>query len=722
MAGSAARPRAKKRATRKPPSGPSGVNRFWRMVGLVAMFGVLLAAGIVAGLVASYSRNLPDINRMADYQPSRSTRVFARDGSQLANLYTENRIWVPIGQIPVPVRNAFIATEDQHFYQHHGVDFGGILRAGIADWRHEQFQGASTITQQLARRLFLSGQVSLARKVQEALLAIEIERYYTKDEILERYLNIIYFGSGAYGIQAAAHTYFGTDVAHLTIGQAAMLAGLPAAPSDYSPFVSLDRATERQKHVLERMVASDFITQDQMDAELAKPLGLIHERPTGLQSYRYPYFTTYVTHLLEAQFGTQATFEGGLQVYTTMDPAMQSAAQAAVDWGITQGKSEGIGANEGALVAIRPSTGEILAMVGGAGPFSLNNQFNRAWQARRQPGSSFKAYVYTAAIDSGMPPTSTVEDSPISYPMGDGTRWAPTDDDHRFLGTITLRYALAQSRNVVAVKLGDKLGIDRVIEYAKRMGVKAPLEANLSLALGTSGVSPLDQAAGYATLADAGIHIDPTPIRIVRDSFGTPVLDNSYPQQTEVVSAGTAYVVTSMLQSVINEGTGFPNAQIGRPAAGKTGTTSDYRDAWFVGFTPDLVAAVWIGNDNYHRMNESYGGNIPARIWARFMKAALAKTPKHDFVQPAGEVRRVTLCDTGRPEVFISGTEPSHICGDGSTPAPHEAAKTAAAVTKPAAAPKPAIAAPAAPATPGSIGDGQTFETLETKPQAKPTP
>jgi penicillin-binding protein 1A len=696
-----------------------------RIIGLVALFGAMLGAGIVAGLVASYSRNLPDINRMADYQPSRSTRVFARDGTQLANLYTENRIWVPIAQIPVPVRNAFIATEDQHFYQHHGVDFGGMLRAGIADWRHEQLQGASTITQQLARRLFLSGQVSLARKVQEALLAIEIERYYTKDEILERYLNIIYFGSGAYGIEAASHTYFGTDVSRLTLGQAAMLAGLPAAPSDYSPFVSLDRAKERQRHVLDRMVASDFISQDEMDAALARPLGLIRERPTGLQSYKYPYFTTYVTHLLETQFGSQATFEGGLQVYTTMDPAMQNAAQDAVDWGITQGKAEGLGADEGALVAIRPSTGEILAMVGGAGPFSLRNQFNRAWQTRRQPGSSFKAYVYTAAIDSGMPPTATIDDSPISYPMGDGTRWAPKDDDNRFLGPITLRYALAQSRNVVAVKLAQQIGIDRVIEYAQRMGVKAPLEANLSLALGTSGVAPLDQAAGYATLANAGIHIDPTPIRIVRDSFGTPVLDNSYPQQTEVVSAGTAYVVTSMLESVINEGTGYPNAQIGRPAAGKTGTTTDFRDAWFVGFTPDLVAAVWIGNDDYHRMNESYGGNIPARIWARFMKAALAKTPKHDFVQPAGEVRRVTLCDTGRPEVFLTGTEPSHTCGDGSTPSPASvAAKTAAAAVKRAAAvPKAAIAAPVAPAAPtDAVGDGSQFETLDTKPQADPTP
>jgi penicillin-binding protein 1A len=720
---SGVRGRARKPAPRQRGKG-GGVGRFFRVITLVLLFGAMIGAGVIAGLVASYSRNLPDINRMADYQPSRSTRVFARDGTQLANLYTENRIWIPIAQIPVPVRNAFIATEDQHFYQHHGVDFGGILRAGIADWRHEQFQGASTITQQLARRLFLSGEVSLGRKVQEALLAIEIERYYTKDEILERYLNIIYFGSGAYGIQAAAHTYFGTDVSRLTIGQAAMLAGMPAAPSDYSPFVSLDRAKERQHHVLERMVASDFISQDQMDTALARPLGLIKERPSGLQSYKDPYFTTYVTHLLETQFGKQATFEGGLQVYTTMDPRMQQAAQDAVSWGVGQGKAEGIGADEGALVAIRPSTGEILAMVGGAESFSLENQFNRAWQARRQPGSSFKPYVYTAAIDSGMTPISTIDDSPISYPMGDGTRWAPKDDDDRFLGPITLRYALAQSRNVVAVKLLDQIGVDRVIEYAKRMGVKAPLEANLSLALGTSGVAPLDQAAGYATLANAGIHIDPSPIRIVRDSFGTPVLDNSYPQQTEVVSAGTAYVVTSMLESVINEGTGYPNAQIGRPAAGKTGTTSDFRDAWFVGFTPDLVAAVWVGNDNNSRMHESYGGDIPARIWARFMKAALAKTPKHDFVFPVGEVRRVTLCDSGRSEVFISGTEPSHTCGNGATPSPY-----AQPVKKAAAAPaKAAIAAPAAPATPAvpdnAVGDGDHFQTLATdgKPQAKSTP
>ena len=634
------------------------VGRLFYATLTLAFLIVLAGAGIVAGIIFSYSRNLPDINRMADFQPSRSTRVYARDGELLAALYKQNRIFVPIAKIPMRVREAFVANEDHNFYQHHGVDFGGIARAALADYRHEQFQGASTITQQLARALFLSNEVSVSRKVQEALLAMEIERYYTKDEILERYLNLIYFGSGAYGIEAAAHTYFGTSVSRLTIGQAALLAGLPAAPSDYSPYVSMQRATERQAHVLERMVASGYITENERDAALSAPLKLIGERATGLQSYKYPYYTTYVTHLLEQTFGAQAVNEGGLQVDTALDPHLQDLAQEAVSWGVGRAEAEGINAHQAALVSIRPQTGEIVAMVGGTG-FTLANQFNRAWQALRQPGSSFKAYVYTTAIDSGMPPTATVADTPVSYPMGDGTQWSPMDDDFRFYGDMTLRSALAQSRNVVAVKLMQELGVDRVIEYAHRMGVRAPLEANLSLALGSSVVSPLDQAAGYATLADQGIHIDPSPLRLVRDSFGTAVLDNRVPAEQEVVSAGTAYIVTSMLEGVIKEGTGFPNAEIGRPAAGKTGTTSNFRDAWFVGYTPDLVTAVWLGNDDYRQMTESFGGNVPARTWARFMKAALAKTPKHDFVYPASEVRKLPYCGQSKKyEYFLAGTEP----------------------------------------------------------------
>jgi penicillin-binding protein 1A len=678
----------------------------------LAFLVVLFAVGGVAGIVYAYSRNLPDISKMADFQPSRTTRVFARDGSLLASLYTENRIWVPIAKIPPLVRNAFVATEDRNFYTHHGVDFYGIARAALADYQHERFQGASTITQQLARALFLSNERSMSRKIQEALLAMEIERYYTKDEILERYLNLIYFGAGAYGIEAASHTYFGTDVGRLTVAQAAMLAGLPAAPSDYSPYVNLQRAKERQAHVLARMAAADYITSAQKREAETASLGLIGERPAGLQSYRYPYFTTYVNHVLDNTFGARAVLAGGLDVDTTLDPRLQEDAQEAVRWGVNRALAEGIGAHQAALVALRPSTGEIVAMVGGA-RFSLADQFNRAWQAMRQPGSSFKVFVYTAAIDGGLPPTTIVDDAPVSYPNGDGTTWRPMDDDGRFFGPITLRYALAQSRNVVAVKLAEQLGIDRVITYAHRMGVTAPLDANLSLALGTSVVSPLDMATGYATLANEGVHVDPTPIRLVKDAYGTTVLDDRFPQETEVVSAGTAYVMTSMLQSVINEGTGYPNAQIGRPAAGKTGTTSDFRDAWFVGYTPDLVAAVWLGNDDYTRMNESYGGNIPARTWARFMRAALVNVAKHDFPMPATEVRKLASCGGSRKtEYFLNGTEPScaHQTVGSSQAAGPAPAQPPAQTPVRAAAPVAAVRPPPPPAAPAGRAGASTVD------------
>jgi len=636
--------------------------RFWRGLLVFTMMAVLFAIGSIAGMVASYARNLPDISRMADYQPASSTRIFARDGSLLAAVYKENRVWVPIAQIPPIVRDAFVANEDHNFYRHHGVDFSSIVRAAYADLTHQQFQGASTITQQLARRLFLNDQVSMSRKVQEALLAIEIERYYTKDEILERYLNIIYLGAGAYGVDAAAHTYFGRSVDKLTLPQAAMLAGIVAAPSDYSPFANYTLARDRQRHVLERMVESGYIGAAEADAAYDAPLELTPERPTGLQGYRYPYFTTYAIAQLEQLFGTNVVEEGGLQVYTTLDARMQQLAQEAVTWGVRTAVAEGIGAHQAALVALRPSTGEILAMVGGAG-FSLHNQFNRAWQARRQPGSSFKIYDYTAAIDNGISAATVIDDTRVSYPMGDGTDWTPMDDDNSYMGAITLREALTLSRNIVAVKLAERVGLDRIIDYAHRMGVTSPLEANLSLALGSSGVTVLDQAAGYATLANQGLHVDPTAFRMVKDSVGRIVLDDRFPQATDVVSAGTAFIITSMLEDVIKRGTGYPNAVIGRPAAGKTGTTSSFRDAWFVGYAPDLVAAVWLGNDDYTPMVESYGGNVPARIWARFMKAALAGTPPHDFPYPSDEIAKVAGCSRGGYEYYLKGTEPQTGCG-----------------------------------------------------------
>ena len=718
-------------APQRPKKKVNGFVRFLRGVAIALALLVLFAAGTVAGIIAAYSQKLPDISRMADYQPAAATRIFARDGSLLGSVYKENRVYMPLSKIPKLVQNAVIANEDHNFYTHHGVDFGGIARAAFADMTHQQIQGASTITQQLARKLFLNDQVSMSRKIQEALLAMEIERYYTKDEILERYLNMVYLGSGAYGVDAAAHTYFGRGVDKLTLGQAAMLAGVIAAPSDYSPYVNLDLAKQRQAHVLDRMVESGYITQGQAEEAKNAPLELVHERPQGLQSYRYPYYTTYVIHELERLFGNQAVEEGGLQVYTALDPKMQEVAQEAVDWGVEQGISE-VNAHEAALVAIKPSTGEIMAMVGGA-HFSLQNQFNRAWQARRQPGSSFKVYVYTAAIDSGMAASSLIEDTPVKYPMGDGTYWEPQNDDFRYMGAITLRTALAQSRNVAAVKLADRIGLDRVIEYAHRMGVTAPLEANLSLALGSSVLSPLDQANGYQTLANQGVHIDASPFRVVKDSLGNIVLDNQYPQATEVVSAGTAFIMTSMMQDVILRGTGT-NANIGRPAAGKTGTTSNFRDAWFVGFTPDLVTAVWVGNDDYSRMYESFGGNIPARVWARFMKAALANTPAHQFAFPQDEVAKVPACGGGGYEYYLVGTQPLSPCGaprlNADPNAPAGAAVPAAAVASPSAlpakealpsfTPEPTLPDPTAP--PNSVGDGQTFEQTDSNPSSSPPP
>jgi len=685
---------------------------------------VLFAAGSIAGIVAAYSRNLPDISRMADYQPARSTRIYARDGALLATLYKENRIWVPIDRIPPIVRDAFIANEDHNFYHHHGVDFFGIIRAAAANFTHHRVeQGASTITQQLARGLFLNDNQTISRKVQEALLAMEIERYYTKDEILERYLNLIYLGSGAYGVDAAAHTYFGRSVDKLTVGQAAMLAGLVAAPSDYSPYVNLPLARERQRHVLDRMAESGYITSEQADAAYAAPLQLAGERPAGLQGFNAPWFTTYAVNQLEHNFGKQATYEGGLQVYTTLDRRMEKIAQEAVDWGVNEAKLEGIGADQAALVALRPSTGEILAMIGGT-HFSLANQFNRAWQAHRQPGSSFKVYVYTAAIDSGMPASTIIDDSPVSYPDGMGGTWSPHDDDNSYMGAISLRVALAQSRNIVAVKLLERVGVDRVIEYAHRMGVTANLEPNYSLALGTSVISPLDQATGYATLANQGVHIPPSPFRQVKDSLGNTVLDNTYPEQNEVVSAGTAYIMTTMMEDVINHGTGYPNAIIGRPAAGKTGTTSDFRDAWFVGFTPDLVAAVWLGNDNYHPMNESYGGNIPARIWSRFMKAALQNVAKHDFVYPGDEVKKVASCGDGygKYEYYLNGTEPLTPCGRPQPPPADVFGRpvglsnnSASMPPAPTFSPQPTAPPPptAAPQPPDTMGDGTNYMPLD---------
>ncbi len=637
---------------------------------LVVLVLVLLGVLGIIGVVTTYGRDLPDVDRLSNADSATTTtRILARDGTVLARLYDKNRIYVAITDIAPVMKQAIIASEDERFQEHRGVDVRSIVRAAVADFRHEQIQGASTITQQLARTLFLNRNRTFARKAQEALLAIELERYYTKDEILERYLNLIYFGAGAYGIQAASHAYFGKDASRLTLPEAAMLAGVVAAPSLYSPFVDEKAAKERQQRVLERMVSLGEIDQAQADEAANAQLRYVAEAPVGVEAYKYPYFTTYVIAQLEKNLGSDQMLHGGLTVYTTLDTHLQTIAQNAVTELVEQGGKEGYGMHEGALVAENPNNGQILAMVGGIG-FSAKNQFNRAWQARRQPGSSFKGYVYSAAVDRGTPVSAIYADAPVTYPAGDGTDYTPSDDDHRFLGSITLRKAFALSRNVVAVRLANDIGIDNVVQYAHAMGITEDLEADLSLALGTAVVAPLDMVSGYSTIAAGGIFTPPTAIRYVADQFGTIVLDNRYPQRHVAMSSGAAYIMTTLMQSVIEEGTGYPNAIIGRPAAGKTGTTSSFRDAWFVGFVPQLAAAVWVGNDDYTPMYESYGGNIPARTWARFMKKALVGVKPQDFAEPP-DVEHVRVCaggnyrapaGSGRVEYFLPGTAPLAYC------------------------------------------------------------
>ena len=699
------------------------------LVTIIVVLAIVLAVVLaVIGVITAYGQNLPNVDKLSDVDSATTTtRIIARDGTVLARVYDKNRIFVSITDVAPVMRQAIVASEDERFYEHRGVDLRSIIRAAVADFRHEPVQGASTITQQLARTLFLNRTRTIARKVQEALLAIELERYYTKDEILERYLNLIYFGAGAYGVQAASHAYFGKDASKLVLPEAAMLAGVVAAPSEYSPFANPAAAKIRQRRVLERMVGRREITQSEADAAAATELKYVDVAPPGVEAYKFPYFTTYVVAELQRDLGTDALLHGGLTVYTTLDPHLQILAQRAVTDMVEVGRKEGYGMHQGALVAEDPRNGQILAMVGGV-KFSAANQFNRAWQARRQPGSSFKGYVYSAAVDRGVPVSTIYSDSPVTYPAGDGTDYSPVNDDHRFLGPMPLRRAFALSRNVVAVRLAYDIGIDNVITYAHAMGITEDLEADVSLALGTAVVSPLDMVSGYSTIANGGVYSPPTAIRYVTDRYGTIALDNRFPQRRIAMSSGTAYIMTTLMESVIQAGTGYPNAIIGRPAAGKTGTTSSFRDAWFVGFVPQLTAAVWVGNDDYSKMYESYGGNVPARLWARFMKTALAGVKPQKFAVPP-DVELVRVCADGNSraptgaagtlEYFLPGTAPLAMCELAKPspgvpvmgPAPDEPAPPPASDESP---------QPAAPAQPAAVPS--PAGTPAAQAIAKPTP
>jgi 1A family penicillin-binding protein len=632
------------------------------LTGAVALVG----GGVAVGVAVAVGRQVHDVSRLYA-PPSQTTRIYAENGELIASLYRENRRIVPLAAIPLTLRQAVIAIEDERFYTHRGIDPRGIARALWRNLREGQVvEGGSTITQQLARNLFLSQQRAISRKVAEMVLAVEIERRLTKDEILERYLNLVYFGQGAYGVEMAAQVYFGKSARDLTLAEAALLAGLIRAPSVYSPYRNLALARARQELVLQRMVQLGAITPAQAAAARAAPIRLAPASNAGLVGIRAPYFVSFIlTRLLET-YGEDLVYKGGLQVYTTLDPRMQALAEQAVRRGLEAAARRRLHATQAALVALDPRTGAIRAMIGGAD--FATSQFNRAWQARRQPGSAFKVFVYTTAIARGIPPTRVLEDAPVTYRIPGAPPWTPKNYDGKFSGPVTLRRALEQSINVPAARMIAELGPAAVVEVARKMGIESRLEPVLSLALGSADVTPLEMSAAFAALANGGLRVHPLAILKVTDARGK-VLEEHRPRRELALEPDVAYIMTDLLKGVIERGTGRA-AAIGRPAAGKTGTTDDYRNAWFVGYTPYLVTAVWVGNDDNTPMRRVVGGGLPAEIWAAFMKPATQAHPPDDWTPPEGVVVTTVCagtwqlatpaCPHPRREVFTRASAPSH--------------------------------------------------------------
>ncbi|MFZ5631745.1 MAG: transglycosylase domain-containing protein [Bacillota bacterium] len=623
---------------------------------------VLLAGGSAIGLVAVSIKDIPAWNSEA-LLSSNSTLIYDKDNKLVAKVGVENRVPISIKEVPEIVQQAFLAAEDHRFNQHHGVDFKGIIRAAFTDivgvGKH---QGASTITQQLVKLSFLTPEKTFKRKIQEVILAIQVEHYYSKDEILEMYLNKIYFGQGAYGIQSAAQTYFKKDAKDLTLAEAALLAGIPKTPNYYSPLAAKDtpegqphQGKLRQKTILQLMVNYGFIGQAQADQAYNEPLKITKSSTT----YPYPYFVDYVTELLIKKYGENQVYNSGLKVYTTLDPQIQTAAENVMADDKNFPPPRGKDKPQGAVVVLDPANGQVRAIVGGR-EHTNRLGWNRATRKPgRQPGSSFKPIIaYGPAVEfAGLGPASVVDDAPVKY-----GNYEPPNFDKKFRGLITLRTALVNSVNVVAVKLlVDHVTIPKAIEFASRMGIEINSSSvGASLALGTEEVTPLQMAGAYGAFANSGVFNEPVVILKVESPDGT-VLEEHKPRPRPVMKPTTAFLLTDMMKSVTQEGTGR-NAYFGRPAAGKTGTTDDGKDIWFAGYTPDLVAIVWLGYDNPTPMKEAFGGGFPAKIWNKIMSEAHKGLPVRDFPRPPGIVAATVDSKSG----LLPGpnTPPNHLVTD----------------------------------------------------------
>jgi len=632
--------------------------------------------GAIGGFFLALTHDLPQIKALETFKPAAITRIYSADKVLLTELFTERRVPVRLTAIPNDLKQAIIATEDRKFYEHTGVDLKAVLRAIVTDIRAGGFvQGASTITQQLARTLFLTPQKSIIRKLKEALLAFQVERRYTKDEILERYLNQVYFGSGAYGVEAAARLFFGKPVSKLTLAECALVAGMPKSPSRYSPLVDESLALKRREVVLNQMARNGLITQEELIVAKSSPLNLAK---TLRITTKAPYFVAYVQGFLEKEFGGARLYRTGLTVHTTLNYKMQEAAEKAVAKGLEQlsarmekGGLLKVQSPQGALVSLDPRQGGILAMVGGKD--FQESPFNRATMARRQPGSAFKPLVYACAMEHGFSQSDLIWDAPVVFKGAkEDVDWTPQNFSGKFRGEMILREALAVSQNIPAVKLLNKVGPSTAVQCAYRMGIESPLQPNLSLVLGTSEVTLLELTAAYSVFPNGGVWTRPFATLEVLDQEGRSIW-RARPQLRAAISSETAAIMADMLQTVIQSGTGKAAKSLGWSLAGKTGTTNTYRDALFVGFSPTVVTGVWVGLDHYGTLGDKEtGARAALPIWINFMEQALADRPYHGFALPNGVVKvqvdaesgllASETCPNAVTVVFKKGTAPKRYC------------------------------------------------------------
>ncbi len=681
------------------------IRKFWGrrkkvliILGAILFVLVLLFTAIIK-TYNTYKKDLPSLAQLHNIEPSLVTKIYSADGEVIKEFYTERRILTPLKRIPPRLIDALLATEDRRFFDHWGAN---LLAMGRALWHNfwagRRVQGASTITQQLARTLFLTPEKTIPRKIKEVLTAIRIERNYTKEEILEMYLNQCYFGRGAYGVQAAAQLYFGKNVEDLTVPECAILIGIPKSPSRYSPINHPDLALKRRNIVLESTKDFGKISTELADSLKNLPLKI---HPTSAPVGEAPYFTEMVRQYLEKKYGEDALYRGGLSVYTTLNLELQMAAEEALirelkvrqdnmeqthslrDTNYTLMVIDTTGEKpvktreykqiQGALVALDNKTGNILTLVGGKD--FKQSQFNRAVQALRQPGSGFKPFIYTAAIDNGARPTDIIYDTPIILTGDDGKEWNPQNFDLIFRGPVTLREALAKSINVVSAKLIQKVTPQQTIFFASHMGISTPLAPYPSLALGTSEVTLWDMVSAFSVFPNGGIKVEPKYILKITDRYGKILEEKKFSRREEVLSAQTAYIMTTMLQSVVNRGTGYGARARGftRPAGGKTGTSDNCMDNWFVGFTPQITAGVWIGYDDKTVIGKNVtGAHTALPVWTDFMIKTHENSLVEYFKVPPGIYFKTVCLESGLlatdrcpriiTDVFTEQTLPEGVC------------------------------------------------------------